>query len=47
MRSWTSTFPRPRNDPIAIRGTEEFQNKRYHIWRLLKLTDEPIEPTVM
>jgi NitT/TauT family transport system ATP-binding protein len=33
-------IPRPRNDPIGIRGTEEFQNKRYHIWRMLKLTDQ-------
>lgn len=32
-------IPRPRRDPIAIRGSEEFQNKRYHIWRLLKMTD--------
>jgi NitT/TauT family transport system ATP-binding protein len=36
-------IPRPRRDPIAIRGSEEFQNKRYHIWRLLKLTDQPAE----
>ena len=36
-------IPRPRKDPIAIRGTEEFQNKRYHIWRTLKLTDEPLK----
>ena len=28
-----------RNDPVAIRGTEEFQKKRYNIWRMLKLTD--------
>jgi NitT/TauT family transport system ATP-binding protein len=34
-------IPRPRSDPVAIRGSEEFQNKRYHIWRLLKLTDAP------
>jgi NitT/TauT family transport system ATP-binding protein len=34
-------IPRPRNDPVAIRGSEEFQKKRYHIWRLLKLTDAP------
>jgi len=40
-------IPRPRSDPIAIRGTEEFQNKRYHIWRTLKLTDAPIDTTVM
>jgi NitT/TauT family transport system ATP-binding protein len=32
-------LPRPRNDPVAIRGTEEFQKKRYNIWRMLKLTD--------
>jgi NitT/TauT family transport system ATP-binding protein len=30
---------RPRNDPVAIRGTEEFQKKRYNIWRMLKMTD--------
>jgi NitT/TauT family transport system ATP-binding protein len=33
-------IPRPRRDPIAIRGTEEFQKKRYDIWRMLKLTDD-------
>jgi NitT/TauT family transport system ATP-binding protein len=33
-------IPRPRNDPVTIRGTEEFQKKRYNIWRMLKLTDE-------
>ncbi|MGE0626248.1 MAG: ABC transporter ATP-binding protein [Hyphomicrobiaceae bacterium] len=32
-------IPRPRTDAVAIRGSEEFQKKRYHIWRLLKLTD--------
>jgi NitT/TauT family transport system ATP-binding protein len=37
-------IPRPRRDPVAIRSSEEFQNKRYHIWRLLKLTDQPAEP---
>jgi NitT/TauT family transport system ATP-binding protein len=36
-------IPRPRSDPIAIRGSEEFQRKRYHIWRLLKLTDQPAQ----
>ena len=39
-------IPRPRSDPIAIRGSEEFQSKRYHIWRLLKLTDAPAKDTV-
>jgi NitT/TauT family transport system ATP-binding protein len=29
-------IPHPRNDAIAIRGSEEFTQKRYHIWKLLK-----------
>jgi NitT/TauT family transport system ATP-binding protein len=40
-------IPRPRNDPVALRGTEEFQNKRYYIWRMLKLTDQRIEDSLM
>jgi NitT/TauT family transport system ATP-binding protein len=40
-------IPRPRNDSVALRGTEEFQNKRYYIWRMLKLTDERIEDSLM
>jgi NitT/TauT family transport system ATP-binding protein len=39
-------IPRPRRDPVAIRGSEEFQKKRYHIWRLLKMTDDPAEKSV-
>ena len=38
---------RPRNDPIAIRGSEEFQKKRYQIWRTLKLTDERPDDKLM
>ena len=40
-------IPRPRRDPIAIRGSVEFQEKRYHIWRALKLTDDRAEAAVM
>jgi NitT/TauT family transport system ATP-binding protein len=40
-------IPRPRSDPVAIRGCEEFQNKRYHIWRMLKLTDARPPETMM
>jgi len=40
-------IPRPRNDPVAIRGTEEFQKKRYNIWRMLKLTDAQRADLVM
>jgi ABC-type nitrate/sulfonate/bicarbonate transport system ATPase subunit len=40
-------LPRPRTDAIALRGSEEFQNKRYQIWRMLKLTDEkPAKPVM-
>ena len=40
-------LPRPRSDPVALRGTDEFQNKRYYIWRMLKLTDDRPETSVM
>lgn len=30
-------IPRPRNDVIAIKGSDEFNQKRYHIWKALKL----------
>jgi len=33
-------IPRPRSDLVAIRGTREFQEKRYRIWKILKLTDD-------
>ncbi len=33
-------IPRPRGDPVAIRGAEEFQGKRYHIWSSLKALDD-------
>jgi NitT/TauT family transport system ATP-binding protein len=33
-------IPRPRSDVIAIRGTDEFQEKRYQIWRTLKALDD-------
>jgi NitT/TauT family transport system ATP-binding protein len=29
-------IPRPRNDVIAIRGSAEFNQKRYYIWKALK-----------
>lgn len=29
-------IPRPRLDPIAIRGSDEFTQKRYYIWKTLK-----------
>jgi len=32
-------IPHPRNDAIAIRGSEEFTRKRYHIWKLLKMSN--------
>jgi len=32
-------IPRPRRDVVAIRGTSEFQAKRYHIWKSLKSVD--------
>ncbi len=31
---------RPRTDPVLIRGLPEFQEKRYRIWKILKLTDD-------
>lgn len=40
-------IPRPRKDPVAIRGTQEYQCKRYQIWRMLKLTDDKSVETVM
>jgi len=33
-------IPRPRSDVIAIRGTDAFQEVRYHIWRTLKALDD-------
>lgn len=32
-------LPRPREDPVAVRGSEEFISKRYHIWKTLKLEE--------
>ncbi|CAG7628331.1 Vitamin B12 import ATP-binding protein BtuD [Paenibacillus solanacearum] len=29
-------IPHPRTDTIAIRGSDEFNRKRYHIWKTLK-----------
>jgi NitT/TauT family transport system ATP-binding protein len=37
-------IPRPREDPIAIRGSEEFTQKRYYIWKTLQ-TDNTAEET--
>ena len=34
-------IPHPRNDAIAIRGSDEFQKKRFYIWKTLKMTDKP------
>ncbi len=33
-------IPRPRADVIAIRGTDEFQETRYRIWKTLKTLDD-------
>ncbi len=33
-------IPRPRTDVVGIRGTDEFQEKRYHIWKTLKALDD-------
>jgi NitT/TauT family transport system ATP-binding protein len=33
-------IPRPRNDAVAIRGSDLFHRKRFHIWKTLKLTDD-------
>jgi len=32
-------LPRPREDPVVLRGTEEFMRKRYHIWKSLKAVE--------
>jgi len=37
-------IPRPRNDPVAVRGTPRFQEVRYHIWSILKKTDDAMRP---
>lgn len=34
-------IPRPRDDSITIRGSEEFQKKRFYIWKTLKTTVQP------
>ena len=34
-------IPHPRDDAIAVRGSDEFQKKRFHIWKTLKMTDQP------
>jgi NitT/TauT family transport system ATP-binding protein len=34
-------IPHPRDDVIAIRGSDEFQKKRFYIWKTLKMTDKP------
>jgi NitT/TauT family transport system ATP-binding protein len=34
-------IPHPRDDAVAIRGCDEFQKKRYHIWKTLKMTEKP------
>jgi len=31
---------RPRSDMVQIRGADEFQEKRYHIWKTLKAIDD-------
>jgi NitT/TauT family transport system ATP-binding protein len=33
-------IPRPRRDAVAIRGSDEFQATRYHIWKTLKALDD-------
>jgi len=33
-------IPRPRTDAVAIRGSTEFQEKHFHIWKTLKLIDD-------
>jgi NitT/TauT family transport system ATP-binding protein len=33
-------IPRPRIDAVAIRGSAEFQEKQYHIWKTLKAIDD-------
>lgn len=34
-------IPRPRDDSITIRGSDEFQKKRFYIWKMLKMSDRP------
>jgi NitT/TauT family transport system ATP-binding protein len=29
-------LPRPREEPVSLRGTEEFMRKRYYIWKRIK-----------
>jgi NitT/TauT family transport system ATP-binding protein len=36
-------IPRPRVDPIAIHSSEEFTQKRYHIWKTLQTANTPEE----
>jgi NitT/TauT family transport system ATP-binding protein len=36
-------IPRPREDPIAIRVSEEFTQKRYYIWKTLQTANTPEE----
>jgi NitT/TauT family transport system ATP-binding protein len=36
-------IPRPREDPIAIRGSEEFTQKRHYIWKTLQTANTPEE----
>ena len=31
---------RPRTDPVLTRGLPEFREKRYRIWKILKMTDD-------
>ena len=33
-------IPHPRDDAVAIRGCDEFQKKRYQIWKTLKTTEK-------
>ncbi len=33
-------IPRPRTDTLAIRGSDEFLARRYHIWKGLKMSEE-------
>ncbi len=33
-------IPRPRSDAVAIRGSAEFQEKHFHIWKTLKAIDD-------
>ena len=40
-------IPHPRDDAIAVRGSDEFQKKRFYIWKTLKMTDKPQAESAM